>query len=139
MSNEYKYILLVIHDIISNCRQKIFARQSVSKLGPSLVMPELGGSVQRGKCPLSEPYSNQSGQIMPTITTGPLKVFHLPASLAGHCMTLIEAKRQTLLEINIQGCLSLLLFEGIPRAYRGKKLRLKNILFFPSKYNGKLF
>ena len=25
------------------------------------------------------------------------------------------------------------------RAYRGKKLRLKNILFFPSEYNGKSF
>ena len=31
---------------------------------------------------------------------------------------------------------TLLLNEGIPRAYRGKKLRLKNILFFPSKYEG---
>ena len=30
----------------------------------------------------------------------------------------------------------LLLNEGIPRAYRGKKLRLKNILFFPSKSEG---
>ena len=31
---------------------------------------------------------------------------------------------------------TLLLNEGIPRAYRGKKLRLKNILFFPSKSEG---
>ena len=31
---------------------------------------------------------------------------------------------------------ALLLNEGIPRAYRGKKLRLKNILFFPSKSEG---
>ena len=32
---------------------------------------------------------------------------------------------------------TLLLNEGIPRAYRGKKLRLKNILLFPSENNGK--
>ena len=31
---------------------------------------------------------------------------------------------------------TLLLNEGIPRAYRGKKLCLKNILFFPSKSEG---
>ena len=31
---------------------------------------------------------------------------------------------------------TLLLNEGIPRAYRGKKLPLKNILFFPSKSEG---
>ena len=31
---------------------------------------------------------------------------------------------------------TLLLNEGIPRAYRGKNLRLKNILFFPSKSEG---
>ena len=31
---------------------------------------------------------------------------------------------------------ALLLNEGIPRAYRGKKLRLKNILLFPSKSEG---
>ena len=31
---------------------------------------------------------------------------------------------------------TLLLNEGILRAYRGKKLRLKNILFFPSKSEG---
>ena len=42
----------------------------------------------------------------------------------------------------IQACMSafkqsLLLNEGIPRAYRGKKLRLKNILLFPSENNGK--
>ena len=30
----------------------------------------------------------------------------------------------------------LLLNEGIPRAYQGKKLRLNNILFFPSKSEG---
>ena len=29
------------------------------------------------------------------------------------------------------GLCTLLLNEGIPRAYRGKKLRLKNILLFP--------
>ena len=31
---------------------------------------------------------------------------------------------------------TLLLNEGIPRALKGKKLRLKNILLFPSEYNG---
>ena len=31
---------------------------------------------------------------------------------------------------------TLLLNEGIPRAYQGKKLHLKNILFFPSKSEG---
>ena len=32
---------------------------------------------------------------------------------------------------------TLLLSEGIPRALKGKKLRLKNILLLPSEYNGK--
>jgi hypothetical protein len=30
---------------------------------------------------------------------------------------------------------TLLLNEGIPRALKGKKLHLKNILLFPSEYN----
>ena len=34
---------------------------------------------------------------------------------------------------------TLLLFEGIPRALKGKKLHQKNLLLFPSGYNGKSF
>ena len=43
---------------------------------------------------------------------------------------------QLITGVEIQEEHTLLLNEGIPRAYRGKKLCLKNILFFPSKSEG---
>ena len=42
-----------------------------------------------------------------------------------------------LVKLGLYKAPTLLLNEGIPRAYRGKKLRLKNILLFPSETNGK--
>jgi hypothetical protein len=54
-------------------------------------MPELGGQGghwpplpniwQISQCSAVNPISTGGGQIMPTITTGPFKVLHLPASL----------------------------------------------------------
>ena len=51
------------------------------RIGQSAVVPELGGSAPPIFGRSVNPIQTGGGQIMPTITTGPPKVFHLPAPL----------------------------------------------------------